>query len=344
MAGLINAVRTTFSENLGGVAQALAPAATRFAIADVPDQTGKVAVVTGGSQGIGYGVTHTLLNKNIAKIFILSGSKDVVDKALDAVREELGEDAAKRTQWVQCDLGDWKRTTEAAKEIAAATDRLDILVNNAGRGIMTFELTDDGLDRHMAVNHMGHVVLTAHLLPLLKKTAEQGHTVRITNQASNLHTNSPFETKFANVEELNKDYGPNAQYGRSKLAAILYSRFLARHLTAVQPRILVNATHPGIVETKQTREDIHEAFPLAGYAMSVGMQPFRKSQFDGALSTLYAATKAENSGEYVCPPAAVEAGSQQSQDEELQEQLMRLTAQLIKEKIGQDLPSELQAK
>jgi NAD(P)-dependent dehydrogenase (short-subunit alcohol dehydrogenase family) len=342
MAGLVNAFRTTLSENLGGVAQSLAPAATRFSIDAVPDQTGKVAVVTGGSAGIGYGVSHTLLTKNIAKVFILSDTKEVVDKAKDAVREELGEEAANRTQWVQCDLGDWKRTVAAAKEITSATDRLDILVNNAGRGIMTFQLTDDGLDRHMAVNHMGHVVLTANLLPLLKKTAEQGNTVRITNQASNLHTGAPSETKFASVEELNKDYGPNPQYGRAKLAAILFSRFLARHLTSVQPRILVNATHPGIVETKMSQQDIHEPFPLGGYGMSVGLQPFKKNQFDGALSTLYAATKIEDSGEYICPPAAREPGSQQSQDEQLGEQLMRLTAQLIKEKIGEDLPSEFQ--
>lgn len=99
-------------------------------------------------------------------------------------------------------------------------DRLDILINNAARGIMTYQLTDYGVDRHMAVNHMGHVVFTSHLLPLMKKTAEQGNVVRISNQSSNAHQAAPSDTKFENLDELNRDLGPNGQYGRSKLAGV----------------------------------------------------------------------------------------------------------------------------
>ena len=243
-------------------------------------------MVTGGSEGIGYGVTHTLLSRNISKLFILSLSKDVVDSATSAVREELGEDVASRTHWIQCDLADWPKVAEVAKQISNQTDRLDILVNNAARGIMTYQLTDYGVDRHMALNHMGHVILTSHLLPLLKKTASEGNIVRISNQGSNLHESTPSDTKFASLDELNRDLGPNPQYGRSKLAPILYSRYLARHLTPEYPKILVNATHPGIVNTKMSTQDIHEPYPLAGYGMSVGLQPFKKNQFEGALSTL----------------------------------------------------------
>lgn len=100
--------------------------------------------------GIGYGFTHSLLSKNVSKLFILSGSKDVVDKAGDAVKEELGEEKAKRIHWIQLDLSDWKKAAEVAKEISDNTDRLDIVFNNAGRGIMTFELDQHGVDRHMA--------------------------------------------------------------------------------------------------------------------------------------------------------------------------------------------------
>lgn len=119
---------------------------------------------------------------------------------------------------------------------------------------MTYQLTDHGVDRHMAVNLMGHVVLTSHLLPLLKKTADQGHTVRIVNQASNAHEQSPKDTKFDSIDDLNKDLGPMAQYGRSKLAKILYSRYLNKHLTKEYPKILANATHPGVVSTKMSVE------------------------------------------------------------------------------------------
>ena len=104
----------------------------------------------------------------------------------------------------------------------------------------------------MALNHMGHDILTSHLLPIIKKTASNNPSekIRIVNMASNAHESSPKDTKFANVDELNTDNGPMPQYGRSKLAAILYSRYLNKHLTqAGHPNILVNATHPGIVET-----------------------------------------------------------------------------------------------
>jgi len=286
MASIAKGVQTTLSENFGGSAQGAAPAGTHFSLDDVPDQTGKVAVVTGGSEGIGYGCTHTLLSKNISKLYILSLSKEVVDGAMKAVTEELGEEKAQRTKWLQCDLSDWHRVTEVAKEISESTDRLDILINNAARGIMTYQVTDYGVDRHMAVNHMGHVILTSHLLPLLKKTASQGGKVHISNQASNAHQSSPKDTQFKSIDDLNQDLGAMGQYGRAKLANILYSKYLNRHLTKEHPNILVNATHPGVVDTAMSERDIHEPYPLAGYLMSAGLKPFKKDQFEGALSML----------------------------------------------------------
>lgn len=251
--------QNTLAENLGGPATKLAT--HQFSLDKTPDLTGKVAVVTGGSEGIGYGVTHTLLKHNIAKLYILSLSEDVVQSAKDAVAKDLGQAAADKTAWIPCDLSNWKNVKDVAEKIKDTTDRLDILVNNAGRGIMTYQLTDDGVDRHMAVNHMGHVILTSHLLPLLKQTAEKGNVVRISNQASNLHTAAPSDTKFESLEELNQDLGPNAQYGRSKLAAILYARYFNRKVTqSGHSNVLMNATHPGFVSTKMSKEDIHEPY------------------------------------------------------------------------------------
>lgn len=283
-------------------------------------------------EGIGYGATHTLLSRNISKLYILSVSEDVVKGALEAVKSEMGEEKANRTKWIQCDLSDWKRVAQVSKEITDSTDRLDILINNAARGIMTYQLSEYGVDRHMALNHMGHVILTSHLLPLMKKTASQGNIVRIANQASNAHQSSPKDTKFETIDDLNTDLGPMGQYGRSKLAAILYSRYLNKHLTSAHPNILANATHPGVVSTKMSTDDIHEPYPLAGYAMSKGLEVFKKDQFEGALSILYASTTTERSGEYICPPAAVESGSELAQSAELAEQLMKLTREVVTEK------------
>lgn len=186
------------------------------------------------------------------------------------------------------------------------------------------------------MNHMAHVILTSHLMPILKKTAFNGNTVRICNMASNAHQATPSDTKFASLEELNRDLGPNGQYGRSKLAAILYSRYLNKHLTSKHSNILANAMHPGFVDTKMSTDDVHEPYPLAGYAMSVGMAPLKKNIMQGCVSTVFAATKTEKSGQYICPPAVPESGSAMAQDEELGEQLMKLTRELVKEKTYED--------
>lgn len=220
--------------------------------------------MTGGGEGIGYGITHTLLEHGVAKLYILSMSHDVVRGSKEAVARDMGQATANRTVWMKCDLSDWNGVKTVSDKIKSSADRLDILVNNAGRGIMSHELTDYGVDRHMALNHMGHVVLTSHLLPLMKKTAESTgggpiNVVRIVNLASNMHRSVPNDLQFASLDELNTDLGPNQQYGRSKLAGILYARYFDRKVTRNgHPNVLMNATHPGFVSTKMSTEDVHE--------------------------------------------------------------------------------------
>jgi NAD(P)-dependent dehydrogenase (short-subunit alcohol dehydrogenase family) len=346
-------VKKTLVENLGQPFHSLASGDQVFTLDQVPDLNGKDGVITGGSEGIGFGSTHTLLSKKISKLFILSKSEDKIDEALDAIEKELGPEARKAVVWKKCDLSDWQRTSDVAGEISKETDRIDILINNAARGIMTQQFAPtNGIDEHMATAHFGHVVLTAHLLPLLKKTADAGHIVRIVNLASNLHESAPEETAFKDIDELQKDYGPQKQYARSKLATLLHAKYLARHLTASHPNILANAVHPGIVDTAQTNVHIHEAYPLLGYGMSVGLKPFRKSQFDGCISSMYAATTCTESGLYsefyrcrecfereyadsfsvVAPPKITEKGSPKANDMELAEQLMKLTKEVIDQK------------
>ncbi|KAL0563569.1 hypothetical protein V5O48_018497 [Marasmius crinis-equi] len=321
-------------EDFGNPAQT--PSSHQFTLDDVPDLTGKVALVTGGSEGIGYGTTWTFLRHNVHKLYLLCASPEIVPGAREAIANELGQVAADRTIWKHCDMADWKRVEQVAEEIKRDTHRLDILVNNAGRGVRTYQETEYGVDRHMAVNHFGLVVLTLGLLPLLEKTAEGGNTVRITVQASNLHRSAPEDTKFESLEELNRDLGPDSQFGRSKLAGILYARWFARHVTeAGHPTLLMNATHPGSLDT-ESKQDIHEPYPLAGYGMIDGMKPSKKSQLEGAVSTVYAATVTGRSGQYINSPAVPEAGSDQAQDEKLGDNLMELTRKVYEEKMREE--------
>lgn len=329
----MEAIKNTIAENLGGVAHGAASKENQFDITkDVPDLSGKVALITGGSEGIGYATAYTLLKANAAKVFILSISEETIDGAISEIKQQLGSKYADRVVWLQCDTSDLTGVVETAKKIRDQTDRLDIMCLNSGRGIMTYQLTEYGVDRHMAVNHIGHVVLTSHLLPLLKETSSKGK-VRIQIQSSNAHQ-SASDVKFESLDELNTDLGPNAQYGRSKLAGILYARYLTAHLHKSHPNILINATHPGFVETKMSTEDIHEPYPILGYAMDIGMKPVKKDIWMGCVSTVFAATSVEKSGLYICPPAVEEPGNKLSQDAALGEQLMKLTRDIVKEKFG----------
>ena len=150
----MEAVKQTVAQNMGvGGAHTLVPEDQQFDLDQTPNLKGKVAVITGGSEGIGYGCSHTLLSHGIEKLFILSVSEEVVSNSLKAIEEEMGAETAKKVAWLQCDLSDWKKTKETADKIAKSTDRIDILINNAARGIMTYQLTDYGVDRHVCDFH-----------------------------------------------------------------------------------------------------------------------------------------------------------------------------------------------
>lgn len=142
-------IKQTIAQNLGGSSHKLVPEHQQFSLEQVPSLNGKVAVVTGGSEGIGFGCTHTLLSHGIEKLIILSLVKEKADGAVEAIRSELGDEAAKKVTWIECDLSDWEKAKEVAEQISSSTERLDILINNAGRGIMTYQLNDYGVDRHV---------------------------------------------------------------------------------------------------------------------------------------------------------------------------------------------------
>lgn len=149
-------VKQTIAQNIGGDSHKLVSEGQQFSLEQIPSLKGKVALVTGGSEGIGYGCTHSILSHGIEKLFILSVSKDTVDGAVSAIQEDLGDEAAKKVTWLQCDLSDWKKTMETADKIANNTDRLDIVINNAARGIMTYQLTDYGVDRHVRLRFLSY--------------------------------------------------------------------------------------------------------------------------------------------------------------------------------------------
>lgn len=125
----MKAIKRTIAQNFGGPAHKAVSENQQFSLEQVPSLTGKVAVITGGSEGIGYGCLYTMLKHDIKKIFMLSVSKEVADGARDAVKKEMGAETADKIVWFQCDLSDWRKVKKVADEIAKQTDRIDIMIN-----------------------------------------------------------------------------------------------------------------------------------------------------------------------------------------------------------------------
>jgi NAD(P)-dependent dehydrogenase (short-subunit alcohol dehydrogenase family) len=140
-------IKRLLAENLGGSFHLLTSKDQSFSLDEVPDLRGRVGIVTGGTEGVGFACTYTLLSRNISRLFILSVSQEKAEDALNMIEEKLGSKARQAVGWKQCDLSDWEQTVHVAREISKKTDRLDIVINNAARGVMTRKIAaSNGID------------------------------------------------------------------------------------------------------------------------------------------------------------------------------------------------------
>lgn len=120
---------------------------------DIPDLSGKTAIVTGGNTGIGYEICLTLVKKN-ATVFIACRSSDRFQAAASKIEKETG----KSVTFLQLDLQDLKQVKSAAGIFVNRAMPLDILINNAGIMMHPFSLSKDGIETQFATNHVGHFV------------------------------------------------------------------------------------------------------------------------------------------------------------------------------------------
>ncbi|KAF2395698.1 NAD(P)-binding protein [Trichodelitschia bisporula] len=310
---------------------------------DIPDLSGKVYIVTGGTAGIGFGITAHLLQHHPKKIYILSKKEEHAEDAQKELKE-WGD--ISKVEWKKCDFEDLKQVDEVAKELAKNLDQLDALICNAGLGIGPYNESKDGLDTHMQVNHFAHFHLALSLLPILQNTPNS----RLLMQSSELHRPvlaSQAKTWFSSVDEINKDVGAASLYNRTKLAVLMFVLTLTRYQAAGElgldpapdaaPYIL--ATHPGAVKTDQTDQAV-EAYGLVG---KVGVGVVRRFMVDpvkqGCRSMLFAATGPEVvreklKGAYIIPDRKTSDVSSVAKDEELQDQLWKLSEQVLSDKLG----------
>jgi NAD(P)-dependent dehydrogenase (short-subunit alcohol dehydrogenase family) len=258
---------------------------------------GKVVVITGATSGIGQVAAQRLARMGARLVLV---ARDRARGAamlaqLQALAPGIGHDVH------YADLSRLAETKRVARDIAAAEPRIDVLINNAGAMFSNRVVTEDGLERTFALNHMSYFVLTAGLRARLLAAAP----ARVVNTASNAHRRGHLD--FADLQSAG-NYRPLAAYATSKLCNILFTRELARRLES--QGVKANCFSPGFVATRFGDE--------SGGLRAIGIRfakLFAISPEKGADTLVYLAASpdaASVSGEffYRCRPGTLTADAQ----------------------------------
>lgn len=266
----------------------------------------KHAIVTGANAGIGYATTKGLLQAGF-KVSMFCRNRMKAEEALKELIKETGNDAI---DIFIVDFSSLKSIEKTAAEFKEKYNTLDVLVNNAGATFASFEKSEDDLEMTMAVNHFGYFATTFHLLPLLQSGS------RIVNVSSKAHYGGQIDLNTINEE---KGYFVFKQYEISKLANVLFTKYLARQLS--EKNITVNCLHPGVVKTKIGNKAGNKLFGFVWSLFSAfGINPDK-----GAETSIYLASSdklADITGMYFDKKVAYK-GSELSRDEELQEKFWK---------------------
>jgi len=291
---------------------------------DVPDESGRVAIVTGSNTGLGY---------DTARVLAARGAKVVM-----AVRDTAkGEAAAARIRGItpradvtvhKLDLGSLDSVRTASAELAAAYPRIDLLINNAGVMYPPKQSTADGFELQFGTNHLGHFALTGLLLKNLL-SVDGSRVVAVASIAHKIRA----KIDFADLQWEHRRYDRVAAYGQSKLANLMFAYDLQRRLSAANAKTISVAAHPGVAATELVRHVPGASLPGVSWLSG---RLLNTSEL-GALPTLRAATDpAVRGGQYWGPdgfrelrgyPKLVDS-STQSHDTAIQDRLWTVSEEL----------------
>ncbi len=249
--------------------------------ADIPDQSGRVAVVTGANGGLGLEVARQLARKG-GRVVMAARDQAKAEAARASIRAEVP-DASLELR--PLDLASLASVRQAAAAILAAHPRIDILVNNAGVMATAERRTQDGFELQLAVNHLGHFALTALLLPALLQS-DGARVVSVTSTGR--HAGRPLDPDNPHLQG---SYHPWRAYGQSKLANVHFALELDRRFRATGRPARSIVVHPGFTNTDLQARSVRESgggrsqrfFRAA--VRRLGMTPAQ-----GALPLLRAAT------------------------------------------------------
>jgi NAD(P)-dependent dehydrogenase (short-subunit alcohol dehydrogenase family) len=256
----------------------------RWTEADLPDQDGRTAVVTGANTGLGFETARALAERG-AEVVLACRDLAKAEAAASRIRESA---PAAVVSVVRLDLGSLASVRAAAEQIGAEHERLDLLINNAGLMMPPYGRTEDGFELQFGTNHLGHFALTGLLLERL--LAAPG--ARIVTVSSVGHRAS--DIRFDDLQ-FQRRYWRIPAYGQSKLANLMFTYELQRRLAAAGARTTALAAHPGSVPTELQRY-------LPSWMNALGLVLPHQPPVLGAGPVLRAATDpAAAGGEYYGP-------------------------------------------
>jgi NAD(P)-dependent dehydrogenase (short-subunit alcohol dehydrogenase family) len=265
---------------------------------DIPDQSGRIAVVTGANGGLGFETARALAAKGALVVMAARN----LDKAEVARRAIVEGNATANLDVRALDLAALASVREFAEGVVRDHDRVDLLINNAGVMATPRTETADGFELQFGTNHLGHFALTAQLMPALLR-APAARVVTVTS------TGRHFRTRLdPDDPHLMNDYDPWRAYGRAKMANLHFAVELNRRLAAAGALATSLVAHPGYANT-----DLQAQSARAGSGASqrffattvrwVGMSPRA-----GALPQLRAATDPQARGGELYTPRWVNVG------------------------------------
>jgi NAD(P)-dependent dehydrogenase (short-subunit alcohol dehydrogenase family) len=289
------------------------------------DLKGRIAVVTGCTSGIGFETMRVLALRGA---YVLGTSRSI-DRAADACRRVAGV-----TTPLQLDLADPESVVACAGRILSLRAPVDYLVCNAGyRGGDGERRLAYGVERHFAVNHLGHFLLVNRVLDALY-FAWQGRVVVVASRAA-YRDAPPAGIRFDDLT-LKNNYSDREAYGHSKLANVLFSCGLAQRLRGT--RITSNSLHPGVVDTAIDRN----LGSAAQWLFSAYTRLAGKSIEQGAATSCFVATSpilGSTSGEYFEDCNAVSVAGSRQYDTMMADRLWAVSAELLKDwTISHDTP------
>jgi len=312
-----------------GYLSLLFPPKPTWTAEDVPDQTGKTVIITGGNSGIGKETAKALLSKG-AKVYIAARSEEKSQRAIDELKQETGKDTV---FFLKLDLADLVSVKAAAEEFIGKESELHTLYNNAGVYAVIDRVTSQGYDNQFGTHVLGHFYLTKLLLPLLTATAKNAPpgSVRVVHVSSLGHYMTPPEgIRWSTLKPgddflaLAKKIGALKLYGQSKLGNILISNSLARRYRG--EGIVFISLHPGNVTSDLARD--------AGVLMKLFARVITYPVPYGAITSLYAGTSpaaAELNGKYLTAWARVTPPHKRALDPELEEKLWEWCEEQVKD-------------